>query len=103
MPDLTSSSAIIDPTPDELMESLSCSPEGLRLHVAGALRNAGFGPLVGGWLITRYGWEQGVRYALLGCITLSAATAVFQWFMAEPETEAASTTPNRTTTFHRLC
>jgi MFS family permease len=43
------------------------------------------GPLVGGWLITRFGWEQGVRYALLGCITLSAATGVFQWFMAEPE------------------
>ena len=42
------------------------------------------GPLVGGWLITRYGWEQGVQFALLGCIALSAATAVFQWFMAEP-------------------
>src|SRR6266508_4288119 len=24
------------------------------------------GPLIGGWLITRYGWEQGVRFALLG-------------------------------------
>jgi MFS family permease len=57
------------------------------------------GPLVGGWLITRYGWEQGVRYALLGCITLSAATAVFQWFMAEPETEAASTTPKPSVNF----
>jgi MFS family permease len=41
------------------------------------------GPLIGGWLITRFGWEQGVRFALLGCIGLSAATAVFQWFMAE--------------------
>jgi MFS family permease len=50
------------------------------------------GPLVGGWLITRYGWEQGVRYALLGCIALSAATAVFQWFMAEPAAEASTTT-----------
>ena len=29
------------------------------------------GPLVGGWLITRYGWEHGVRFALLGCIGLS--------------------------------
>lgn len=48
------------------------------------------GPLIGGWLITRYGWEQGVRFALLGCIALSAATAVFQWFMAEP---AAKVTP----------
>jgi MFS family permease len=49
------------------------------------------GPLVGGWLITRHGWEQGVRFALLGCIGLSAATMVFQWFMAEPEAEAGGT------------
>ena len=48
------------------------------------------GPLVGGWLITGYGWEQGVRYALLGCIALSVATGVFQWFMAEPESPTAA-------------
>jgi MFS family permease len=42
------------------------------------------GPLIGGWLISRFGWEQGIRYALLGCIALSAATAVFQWFITEP-------------------
>lgn len=42
------------------------------------------GPLMGGWMITRFGWEQGVRFALLGCIALSAATAVFQWFIADP-------------------
>lgn len=42
------------------------------------------GPLVGGWLITRFGWEQGVRFALLGCIGLNVATSVFQWFIAEP-------------------
>src|SRR5262245_3211379 len=42
------------------------------------------GPFIGGWLITRFGWEQGVRHALLGCITLSAATALFQWFMGAP-------------------
>lgn len=41
------------------------------------------GPLVGGWLITRYGWDQGVRFALLGCIGLSAVTMVFQWFMTD--------------------
>jgi MFS family permease len=53
------------------------------------------GPLVGGWLITHYGWERGVRLALLGCIVLSAATALFQWCMADsPSTEAAS--PNTT-------
>ena len=51
------------------------------------------GPLVGGWLITRYGWEQGVRFALLGCIGLSVATALFQTFMVEPTT-AAVTAPN---------
>src|SRR5450631_146753 len=38
------------------------------------------GPLVGGWLITRFGWAHGIRLALLGCIALSATTAVFQWF-----------------------
>lgn len=45
------------------------------------------GPLAGGWLITRFGWEQGVRYALLGCIALSAATAALQWLMAETVVE----------------
>jgi MFS family permease len=43
------------------------------------------GPLIGGWLITRFGWAEGIRFALLGCIGLSAATAVFQWFMEEPQ------------------
>lgn len=54
------------------------------------------GPLVGGWLITRFGWEQGVRYALLACIGLSTATALIQWFMAEPGSEArVRGTPSR--------
>jgi MFS family permease len=46
------------------------------------------GPLMGGWLITHFGWQLGVRYGLLGCITLSVLTAVFQWFIAEPTLEA---------------
>lgn len=46
------------------------------------------GPLVGGWLITRFGWEQGFRFALLGCIGLNVATSVFQWFIAEPAAKA---------------
>lgn len=46
------------------------------------------GPLIGGWLITHFGWQLGVRYALLGCITLSVLTAVFQLFIAEPPPEA---------------
>lgn len=48
------------------------------------------GPLIGGWLITSYGWERGVRLALAGCITLSAATWLFQWFMIEPAEKAES-------------
>jgi MFS family permease len=51
------------------------------------------GPLVGGWLITRFGWAQGIRFALLGCIALSAATAVFQWFMTDPAAAATAVRP----------
>jgi MFS family permease len=53
------------------------------------------GPLIGGWLITRFGWEQGVRFALLGCIALGAATVVFQWFMNEPESGGPIAHPNQ--------
>src|SRR4051812_23996328 len=45
------------------------------------------GPLIGGWLITHFGWQQGIRYALLGCILLSATTALFQSFMIDPAPE----------------
>lgn len=41
------------------------------------------GPLVGGWLITRFGWALGIRYALAGCIVLSLLTLLFQWAMVE--------------------
>src|SRR5438876_7840068 len=57
------------------------------------------GPLIGGWLITRFGWEQGVRFALLGCIFLSAATAVFQLFMAEPRVDTATNLKNPSISF----
>jgi MFS family permease len=43
------------------------------------------GPLIGGWLLTRYGWTDGVKYALVLCIAMSLLTAAFQWFMFEPE------------------
>lgn len=49
------------------------------------------GPLAGGWLIMHFGWDSGVRYALLGCIALCAATAVFQWFMVDPATPPGET------------
>ena len=42
------------------------------------------GPLGGGWLITRFGWTQGVEYALMLCLGLSLLTIAFQWFMFEP-------------------
>jgi len=42
------------------------------------------GPLVGGWLITRFGWTRGVQYALLLCILLTLLTMTFQWFMFDP-------------------
>ncbi len=57
------------------------------------------GPLIGGWLITRYGWEQGVRFALLGCIGLGALTAMFQWFMVEPKREEEPTTTRAEVSF----
>jgi MFS family permease len=43
-----------------------------------------FGPLGGGWLITRFGWAQGVQFALLLCLLMSLVTMAFQWFMLEP-------------------
>lgn len=50
------------------------------------------GPLIGGWLVTKFGWSDGVRYALLLCIALGALTMVFQWFMLEPETDSRTRT-----------
>ncbi len=43
------------------------------------------GPLIGGWLLTRFGWTDGVRYALTLCIGMSLLTLAFQWFMFEPD------------------
>jgi MFS family permease len=59
------------------------------------------GPLVGGWLITRFGWTRGVQYALLLCIFLGLLTMAFQWFMLEPGKEEASPAaePGRTNFF----
>lgn len=46
------------------------------------------GPLIGGALLTRFGWTDGVRYALLLCIALNLLTALFQWFMFEADGRA---------------
>jgi len=43
------------------------------------------GPLIGGWLLTRFGWTDGVRYALALCIVMSLLTLAFQWFMFEDD------------------
>ena len=52
------------------------------------------GPLIGGWLITRHGWDQGVRLALLGCIGLGLTTALVQWFMVEPAPAESRPSPS---------
>ena len=46
------------------------------------------GPLLGGWLITRFGWAHGVQLALLCCIGLNLLTVAFQWWLAEPGKDA---------------
>jgi MFS family permease len=46
------------------------------------------GPLVGGWLITRYDWQQGVQYCLLICIALTLITMAFQALMMEGKPQA---------------
>jgi MFS family permease len=46
------------------------------------------GSLAGGWLITRWGWTQGVQYALLLCVVLTLLTMAFQWFMFDPSQPA---------------
>jgi MFS family permease len=48
------------------------------------------GPLAGGWLITRYGWAEGVRCALLLCLLLTLLTMAFQWLMFEPGARQAA-------------
>jgi MFS family permease len=55
------------------------------------------GPLAGGWLLTRYGWADGVKYALALCIVMSLLTAAFQWFMFEPEPGRAELPPGQDT------
>ena len=42
------------------------------------------GPLLGGWLVTRYGWHDGIRLALAGCIGLSLATAALTCGLTPP-------------------
>ena len=50
------------------------------------------GLLIGGWLVTRFGWDQGVHYSLLLCCGLNGLTLCFQAFLSAPGTEARATT-----------
>src|SRR5271170_3373843 len=52
------------------------------------------GPLIGGCLLTRFGWTDGVRYALALCIAMSLLTLAFQWFMFEPDIKSATRNRN---------
>ena len=56
------------------------------------------GPLIGGVLIDRFGWRDGVQIALGICIALNLLTAAFQWFIAEPEKRTAPGTSRTTPT-----
>jgi MFS family permease len=56
------------------------------------------GPLIGGWLLTRYGWTDGMKYALVLCIVMSLLTAASQWFMFEPEKSPVARTSTATRT-----
>ena len=57
------------------------------------------GPLAGGWLVTRFGWIEGVRFALLGCILLTLAASVVQWFMIDPATEPGAVSEGAAVSF----
>lgn len=48
------------------------------------------GPLIDGALITRYGWREGIQYALLGSISLGVMTAAIQWFMTDKRSPATA-------------
>src|SRR5258708_17867843 len=50
------------------------------------------GPLTCGWLISHFGWQQGVKLALLGSIGLGAVTILFQWRIVEPAVEKGLST-----------
>jgi MFS family permease len=51
------------------------------------------GPLIGGWLITRFGWAVGVKYALLLCCGLNGMTLIFQGLLFEAEREVEANRP----------
>jgi MFS family permease len=59
------------------------------------------GPLIGGWLLTHFGWTDGVRCALALCIMMSLLTLAFQWFMFEPDAGRADLPVSQAMQQHR--
>jgi len=55
------------------------------------------GPLAGGWLVTRYGWERGIQLALLGCIGFGIFASVLLCFIADPAPRPHSRTKTEAT------
>ena len=41
------------------------------------------GPLFGGWLISRFGWQYGTQLALLCCLVFGTISLLFQWFIVD--------------------
>jgi MFS family permease len=70
--------------------SLSAAKHTMGIGVQSMIRRIPMiiGPLVGGLLVTRFGWHVGIQFALLGCIALSLTTALLQWFLADKKIEA---------------
>jgi len=56
------------------------------------------GPLIGGALVTKLGWTDGVKSGLALCIGLGLATMLFQWFMLELESDSRTRTGTTTRT-----
>ena len=50
------------------------------------------GPLIGGWLITRFGWFTGMRWALLTCTALTLLTMLVQCLMLERVSDSPTPT-----------
>ncbi len=75
--------------------SLSAAQHTMGIGVQSMVRRVPMmlGPLIGGWMIYHHGWQRGVELALLGCIALSLATALFQWFVAEPSAASIAVAP----------
>ncbi len=51
------------------------------------------GPLIGGWLMTRFGWADGVKYALLLCCALNGLTLIFQSLLVQAERKVEANGP----------